>query len=125
MVGRMKSNKLDFENLLEESVNQLNQFAKGNSEHVEVITYKLRDLPEIDLTSVKELRKALGATQKNFGDVLGVSTRTVEAWEIGRSSPNGSAARLMQLMLDNPSIKQSFKQTIKNEKLVKREKSFS
>ncbi|ANU28317.1 helix-turn-helix domain-containing protein [Planococcus versutus] len=89
----MKSNKLDFENLLEESVNQ---FAKGNSEHIEVITYKLRDLPEIDLTSVKELRKALGATQKKFGDVLDVSTRKVEAWEIGRSSLNGSAARLMR-----------------------------
>lgn len=121
----MNSNKIDFENLLEESVNQLNQYAEGNTEHVEVVTYKLRDLPQIDLASVKELRKDLGATQKTFGDVLGVSTRTVEAWEIGRSFPNGSAARLMQLMLDNPSIKQSIKQTIKNERLVKREKSLS
>ncbi|WP_074038016.1 helix-turn-helix domain-containing protein [Exiguobacterium profundum] len=121
----MESKKLDFESLIEESVSQINQFAEGNLEHVEVITYKLRDLPEIDLTSIKELRKSLGATQKNFGDMLGVSTRTVEAWEIGRSTPNGSAARLMQLMLDNPTIKESFKQTIKNENLMKREKSFS
>lgn len=119
----MKSNKLDFENLLEESVSQINQYAEGNTENVEVVTYKLHDLPQIDLYTVKKLRKELEATQKTFGDVLGVSTRTVEAWEVGRSISNGSATRLMQLMLNNPAIKQTFKQTIHNEKLVKREKS--
>lgn len=118
----MTPNNIDFEKLLEESVEQLNQYAEGNMEHVEIVTYKLRDLPQINLASVKGLRKDLDATQKMFGEVLGVSKRTVESWEIGRSTPNGSAARLMQLMIDNPSIKHSFKQTIKNEKLIKREK---
>ncbi|TKJ88842.1 hypothetical protein PaeCFBP13512_16540, partial [Paenibacillus sp. CFBP13512] len=121
----MSMKNINFESFLEESVNQLNEYTQGNTEHVEVVTYKLRDLPEIDFALVKELRKDLNATQKTFGDVLGVSTRTVESWEIGRSLPNGSATRLMQLMLANPSIKQSFKQTIENENLTKREKSFS
>lgn len=116
---------LDFEKLLEESVDQLNEYTQGNANNVQVITYKLNDLPEIDMETVKELRKDLGATQKTFSDILGVSKRTVESWEIGRSIPNGSAIRLMQLMIDNSSIKQSFEQTIINERLVKREKSFN
>lgn len=121
---KMSVEKLDFERLLEESVDQLNEYTQGNTNNVQVITYKLNELPKIDLETVKELRKDLEATQKTFSDILGVSKRTVESWEIGRSIPNGSATRLMQLMMDNSSIKQSFKQTIVNEKLVKREKVF-
>lgn len=121
----MSTKKLDFEKLLEESVNQLNEYAQGKSDNVEVITYKLNDLPKIDVETVKELRIELGATQKTFSEILGVSIRTVESWEIGRSTPNGSATRLMQLMLNNYSIKQSFKQTIINERLVKREKTLN
>ncbi len=116
---------LDFEKMLTESVEQANEFAQGNAEHVEIVTYTLRELPTIDFTTVKELRHDLHATQKTFGNVLGVSPRTVESWEIGRSVPNGSATRLMQLMLANPAIKHSIKQSIENENLTKREKSFN
>lgn len=47
---------LDFEKLLEESVNQLNEHTQGNANNVQVITYKLNDLPEIDMETIKELR---------------------------------------------------------------------
>ncbi|WP_322902825.1 hypothetical protein [Paenibacillus campi] len=116
---------LDFEKILTESVSQANDFAQGNSEHVEIVTYKLRERPEIDFAAVKKLRHDLQATQKMFGNALGVSLRTVESWEIGRSFPNGSATRLMQLMLANPAIKQAIKQSIEDENLTKREQCFS
>lgn len=114
----MTPQKKNFEKLLEESVGQLNQYAEGNKEHVEIVTYKLKESPKINIATVKELRKDLDATQKIFGNVMGVSARTVEAWEIGRSIPNGSATRLMQLMVKNPSLKDSFKKAIEEEKLV-------
>lgn len=50
---------LDFEKLLEESVNQLNEYTQGNANNVQVITYKLNDLPEIDMETIKELRNFL------------------------------------------------------------------
>lgn len=118
----MTPQNINFEKLLEDSVDQLNQYAEGNKEHVEIVTYKLKESPKIDLATVKELRKDLDATQRIFGNVMGVSARTVEAWEIGRSTPNGSAARLMQLMAKNPAIKNSFKKVIEEEKLVERDK---
>ena len=50
---------LDFEKLLEESVNQQNEYTQGNTNNVQVITYKLNDLPEIDMETIKELRNFL------------------------------------------------------------------
>jgi len=43
-------------------------------------------------------------TQKVFSDLLGVSVRTVEAWETGKSHPNGSARRLLQLIEQKPEM---------------------
>ncbi len=52
-------------------------------------------LPNIN---VAELRQSLEMTQKSFASVLGVSTRTVEAWEIGKSTPTPTAKKLMMLI---------------------------
>ncbi len=58
-----------------------------------------RSLPDID---VAQMRKRLNLSQKSFAEVLGVSTRTVEAWETGRSHPSPTARNLMYLIsLDN------------------------
>lgn len=110
----MSVEKLDFEKLLGESINQLNDFAQGDTSNVEIVTYEINNLPNIGLDTIKELRGSLHATQKSFSDILGVSKRTVESWETGRSKPNGSAIRVIQLMLDNPSIKNSFKKSVTN-----------
>ena len=39
-----------------------------------------------------------GLTQKLFAKYLGVSTKTVEAWEAGRNKPSGPSNRLLWLM---------------------------
>ncbi len=54
-----------------------------------------KSLPNIN---VAELRQSLEMTQKSFASVLGVSTRTVEAWEIGKSTPTPTAKKLMMLI---------------------------
>lgn len=58
-------------------------------------------LPTISST---EVRKALNMTQKEFAGILGVSPRTVEAWEIGRSTPSPTAKNLLFLIYKNPSL---------------------
>lgn len=113
---------INFEESLATSLEQLEEYDKGNEDHVDIVIYRLFDFPDINADTVRALREELGATQKVFSEIVGVSVRTVESWEIGRSEPNGSAVRLMQLMLDNPSIKAPFQEAVKERELKKREK---
>lgn len=62
-----------------------------------------RSLPEVDSA---ELRATLSMTQKAFAEVLGVSHRTVEAWESGKSVPTPTAKKLMYLLQMDPSLVQ-------------------
>ena len=60
-----------------------------------------RTLPVIN---VSEIRESLSMTQKDFAAVLGVSRRTVEAWESGRSNPTPTAKKLMFLIQGDHSL---------------------
>ena len=44
---------------------------------------------------IKEIRKSTGLTQKLFAMYMGVSVKTVEAWESGKNHPDGAACRLL------------------------------
>lgn len=58
-------------------------------------------LPNIN---VLEVRTALSMTQKSFANVLGVSCRTVEAWECGKSVPTPTARKLIYLIQQDHSL---------------------
>ena len=60
-----------------------------------------RNLPEID---VAEERKKLKMSQRTFAKVLGVSPRTVEAWESGRTNPSPTAKNLLYLISEDHSL---------------------
>ena len=60
-----------------------------------------RSLPVVN---VAEIRESLSMTQKDFAAVLGVSRRTVEAWESGRSNPTPTAKKLMCLIQGDHSL---------------------
>ena len=55
-------------------------------------------VPKWEAQTVRALRQELKASQAIFGVVLGVSKKTVEAWEAGKNVPNGSASRLMEVI---------------------------
>lgn len=60
-----------------------------------------RSLPEVNIA---EFREFLGMTQKSFASILGVSCRTVEAWETGRSNPTPTARKLIYLLKEDTSL---------------------
>lgn len=60
-----------------------------------------RSLPEINVSA---LRLSLDMTQRTFAELLGVSRRTVEAWEIGKTNPSPTARNLMYLLREDPSL---------------------
>lgn len=60
-----------------------------------------RSLPVV---KVAEIRSSLSMTQKAFAELLGVSCRTVEAWESGKSTPTPTAKKLMFLIQEDHSL---------------------
>jgi putative transcriptional regulator len=62
-----------------------------------------RSLPEVNVAAE---RKALGMTQKSYAALLGVSCRTIEAWESGKSNPTPTAKILISLISQDHSLVQ-------------------
>ena len=60
-------------------------------------------LPAVD---VAQTRRSLDMSQRSFAEILGVSTRTVEAWESGRTSPTPTAKKLIYLISEDKNLAQ-------------------
>ena len=88
-------------NVLESIMNGLSEsleYAKGKPNKARKITITIADLPSYHCKEIKQIREELNLTQKNFACVLGVSPKTVEAWEAGRNVPQGMAQRFLQML---------------------------
>jgi putative transcriptional regulator len=59
-------------------------------------------------SDIKRIRQKTGLSQVMFAGSLGVSPKTVEAWENGRNKPEGSARRLLEVIRDDPSFLRQF-----------------
>lgn len=47
---------------------------------------------------VKQIRNSTGMSQRTFACYLGVSGKTVEAWEAGVNHPSGAASRILSMI---------------------------
>ncbi|MBC1560110.1 type II toxin-antitoxin system MqsA family antitoxin [Listeria booriae] len=84
---------------LKQAVAHANNTKKARTKKI-VIT----ELPKYTAAEIKGFRQKIELTQSAFAELLGISTKTVEAWESGRNNPNGSASRLLQLIDTNPEV---------------------
>ena len=64
--------------------------------------------PEVSADEVKELRKNLNMTQSTFAAVMGVSNKTVEAWEKGTNTPAGTARRMIGMLIADNTIPEKY-----------------
>ena len=55
-------------------------------------------LPHYKANDIKKLREKLNLSQRTFGEVIGVSTKSIESWESGKSEPNGAAQRMLSII---------------------------
>lgn len=90
---------VDFFNGIKEGLEETLAYEKGKAS-AETIARK-RSLPDVN---VKAERESLDMTQKAFANVLGVSRRTVESWETGRSTPSPTAKNLIYLISQKPDL---------------------
>ena len=78
----------------------LNEAIEHEKGELDVKTNRIcvSSLPRYAGSSIKNIRLKQKMTQRTFSGVLGVSQKTVEAWEAGRNIPDGPAQRMLELM---------------------------
>lgn len=83
----------DLKQGLEEAI----AYEKGTGD-AKVKTYMILPVKEYSGKEIREIRMNSGMTQKVFATYMGVSPKTVEAWEHGTTHPSGPAFRLLELL---------------------------
>lgn len=71
------------------------------------ISLRISKVKQYTGSEVKRIRTSNCLTQNLLAKYIGVSKKTVEAWEAGRNTPNGPASRLLE-MLDERKIAFTF-----------------
>jgi putative transcriptional regulator len=83
---------------IKQGLNEAIEYEKGNLPNVKVDRISISPLNVYQGTKVKEIRSRHKMTQKIFAEALGVSVKTVEAWEADKNTPSGCASRILELM---------------------------
>ena len=63
---------------------------------------------EYGADDIKRIRKSTGMSLRLFAGYMGVSQKTVEAWEAGTNRPSGAASRLLNMMELDPNLTKEF-----------------
>ena len=95
------SKKTVFDSILS-GLNEALEDAKKETPSLKRHRVTVIPLKEYEANDIKKIRNSTGLSQKYFASYMGVSIKTVEAWEAGTNDPSGSASRLLHMMeLDN------------------------
>ncbi len=62
--------------------------------------YEILPVKNYNNTEIRQIRNSVGMTQTLFANFMGVSSKTVEAWEKGTNHPTGTACRLISMLED-------------------------
>ena len=58
----------------------------------------IEPIKDFSSKEIKQIRARVGLTQKLFASFLGVSVKTIEAWEEGINKPSGVASRMLSMI---------------------------
>lgn len=84
-------------------LNEAIEYEKGNIK-AKTTTISIEPVGVFTSVEIKSIRNSTGLTQNLFAKYMGVSVKTVEAWEAGRNHPDGAACRLLYLTKKDPSF---------------------
>ena len=86
-------------------LDQAIEYEKGNLK-AKKTTLTINPVDTFTPREIKEIRSSTGLTQALFAKYMGVSVKTVEAWEAGKNHPEGTACRLLTLTRKDPAFPQ-------------------
>ena len=90
-----------------QGLNESIEYKKGNEKLI-TSDVTIAPLPEIKSEDIKNIRLTLDMTQGIFAAVMGVSIKTVEAWEAGTNTPSGTAKRMLSLLQSDPDLPKKY-----------------
>lgn len=82
---------------LKQGLQEAIEYEKGQGT-ARVKTYMIAPVREYSNVEIREIRMKAGMTQSVFASYMGVSKKTVEAWEGGRTHPTGPVFRLLDVL---------------------------
>ena len=88
-------------------LNEAIEYEKGNLK-AKSTTITIEPVGVYTSVEIKAIRNSTGLTQKLFAKYMGVSAKTVEAWECGRTHPTGPAFRLLDILNERKETNLSF-----------------
>lgn len=78
-------------------------FEKGTGK-AKVTVLSVSPVERFSAEEIRDIRRKTGMTQVLFAGYMGVSVKTVEAWECGRNHPEGAACRLLSMTRTDPAF---------------------
>ena len=90
-----------------QGLNEALEHAQGKKK-LRTTVIHIEPVKTFECGEIRKLRVNLGMTQSMFAGVMGVSIKTVEAWECGRNKPDGAARRLLSLIESDPQIPEKY-----------------
>lgn len=97
----MKHSKLGTEII--EGLNEIIAIEKGRkASKLNKDSVSIRPIDEFKTDDIKLMRRKFEMSLSVFAKVLGVSPKTVEAWESGFRKPTKAYARLLQIITHDP-----------------------
>jgi len=92
---------LSFGEKLIKSAKQAEEHSAGNKK-LRTNVIEIKPVPNYEPQQIKDVRAKLGLTQGLMGGIIGVSPKTIEAWEAGFRKPSGAAMRVIAELDTNP-----------------------
>jgi len=103
-----KQNKSVFSSI-KQGLDEAIQYEKTKSSKFgRSVVVQFTPVPHYTSDEVKKIRQKLELTQKSFAFLMGVSLKTVEAWEAGTNEPNGTARRMLSLLNKEKNLVKKF-----------------
>lgn len=82
--------------------------AKSKNNKLQRRIVSVLPVKQYEASEVKKIRNSTGMSQKAFASYMGVSDKTVEAWEAGTNHPSGAASRLLNMIEMNGNVINEF-----------------
>ena len=77
-------------------------YENGETEGVVVHKISVEEVRTFSPAEIRKIRMNANMSQQVFASCIGVTKKAVEAWEGGRSKPDGAARRTIGLLQNNP-----------------------
>lgn len=92
------------ESIIKGLTQALNYTKNKSAKNVRTKLQILASSPVYKGSDIKRIRKKINLTQSLFAKTLGVSKKTVEAWEANRNIPQGPAQKMLFILDRKPNV---------------------